>query len=299
VDRLNAMTVVVTVGETGSLSAAARQLAMPLPTVSRKVADLETHLGARLFNRSTRRLTLTDAGQAYVVDCKRILEDVSIAERSAAGEFSTPKGDLVISAPVVFGRLHVLPAITAFLAEFPEVNVRLLLGDRWVNLLEDHVDLAVRIGALVDSNLVATRCGTTRRVLCGSPEYFATHAQPRRPADLSVHRCIAFEGPTAADHWEFSVDQKDVSIPIRPKLIVNTAETAIDAAIAGVGVTRVLGYQVSAAVAAGDLAIVLKRFEPAPLPISVVYTAQRRLPLKVRAFLDFAVPKLRARHGQY
>jgi DNA-binding transcriptional LysR family regulator len=294
-DRLAAMSVIVAVGATGSLSGAARQLGMPLPTVSRKVSDLESHLATRLFNRSTRRLTLTDAGQAYLLASRRILEDVDIAERAASGEFSAPRGELVISAPIVFGRLHVLPTVTAFLASYPEVNVRLVLGDRWVNLLEEHVDLAVRIGELADSSLVATRCGTTRRVLCGSPDYFSQHTPPKRPADLAAHSTIAFGALSAADSWTFRVEQVAISVPIRPRLAVNTAEAAIDAAIAGLGVTQVLSYQIEEAVKVGKLVTALKRFESTPVPVSLVYSSQRRLPLKVRAFLDFALPRLRAR----
>jgi DNA-binding transcriptional LysR family regulator len=292
-DRLDAMAVVVTVGEAGSLSAAARHLGMPLPTVSRKVSDLEAHLRVRLFNRSTRLLTLTEAGRAYVAASKRILEDVSLAEQAACGEFSSPRGDLVISAPIVFGRLHVLPTVTEFLKSHPQVNVRLVLSDRVINLLEDHVDLAIRIGNLPDSGLVATRCGSTRRVVCASPAYLSEHGAPKHPTDLASHASIVFEGLTSPDIWVFKGDRSDVSVPIRPKLIVNTAEAAVDAATAGVGITRVLSYQVERAVADGTLVTVLKRFEPRPVPVSVVYPDQRRLPLKVRAFLDFAVPRLR------
>ena len=294
-DRLDAMSVVIAVGEAGSLSPAAHHLGMPLPTVSRKISDLEAHLNARLFNRSTRGLTLTDAGHVYLGACKRILEDVSDAERAAAGEFTTPKGDLIISAPIVFGRLHVLPAITEFLEAYPGVNVRLVQSDRLINLLEGHVDLAVRIGELSDSSLIATRCGSTRRVVYGSPRYFSEHDAPKHPTDLATHSSIVFEGLTSPDTWVFRTDRSDVSVPIRPKLIVNTAEAAIDAALAGVGLTRVLSYQIEQAVKVGTLATVLRRFEPAPVPINVVYMSQRRLPLKVRAFLDFATPRLRAR----
>ena len=293
-DRIGAMTVVVAVGEAGSLSAAARRLHMPLPTVSRRLSDLEAHLNTRLFNRSTRHLTPTEPGQAYLKACKRILEDVSETERAAAGEFSTPRGDLVISAPIVFGRLHVLPMIIAFLKTYPEVQVRFVQSDRLVNLLEDHVDLAVRIGELADSQLIATRCGATRRVLCASPDYYAAAGTPRNPAELARHSLIAFETLGAADSWTFRANDADLSVPILPRLIVNTAEAAIDAAIAGAGLTRVLSYQVEAALAAGTLVTALKRFEPPAVPVSLVYTNQRRLPLKVRAFLDFAAPRLRA-----
>jgi DNA-binding transcriptional LysR family regulator len=293
-DRLDAMSVVVAVQELGSLSAAARHLRMPLPTVSRKVSDLEAHLNARLFNRSTRRLTLTDAGEAYIAACKRILDDIRETEHIASGEFSAPRGELVISAPIVFGRLHVLPTITAFFRAFPEVTVRLVLTDRLLGLLEDHIDLALRIGELADSTLIAMRCGSTRRVVCGSPDYFSEHGTPKHPHDLASHAAIVFES-VSSNAWVFATDRSDVVVSMRPKLIVNTAETAIDAAIAGVGVTRVLSYQIEHAVKAGMLVAVLKRFEPTSLPISFVYTNQHRLPLKVRAFLDFAAPRLRAR----
>ena len=289
------MSVVVAVQELGSLSAAARQLRMPLPTVSRKVSDLEAHLNSRLFNRSTRRLTLTDAGEAYIAACKRILEDVRETEHIVGGEFSTPRGELVISAPIVFGRLHVLPVITAFFKAFPEVAVRLVLSDRLLGLPEDHIDLALGIGHLVDSTLIATRCGKTRRVVCGSPGYFSEHGTPKHPNDLASHDAIIFESVTASNVWVFATDRSEVAVSMRPKLMVNNSETAIDAAIAGAGVTRVLSYQIERAVKAGTLVGILKRFEPESLPISMVYMNQRRLPLKVRAFLDFAAPRLRAR----
>ena len=294
-DRLDAMTVVVAVQELGSLSAAARRLRMPVPTVSRKVSDLEAHLNARLFNRSTRRLTLTDAGQTYVAACKRILEDVKETEDRVSGEFSAPRGELVISAPIMFGRLHVLPVITAFFKAFPDVTVRLYLTDRIVGLLEDHIDLAIRIGALADSRLIATRCGATRRVVCGSPAYFAEQGTPRHPSELASHTAVIFETVAFSNDWVFAADKSDIVIPMRKQLSVTTSEAAIDGAIAGIGVTRVLSYQVENAIKAGTLLAVLKRFEPASLPISLVHDNQKHVPLKVRAFLEFAAPRLRAR----
>jgi DNA-binding transcriptional LysR family regulator len=294
-DRLDAMAIAVTVQELGSLSAAARRLRMPLPTVSRKLSDLETHLNARLFNRSTRRLTLTDAGETYIAACKRILEDVRETEHTVSGEFTTPRGELVISAPIVFGRIHVLPVIVAFFQAYPEVTVRLSLSDRMVGLLEDHVDLALRIGELEDSRLIATRCGSTRRVVCGSPEYFSEHGTPKHPTDLASHATVIFETVTSSNVWVFAADRSEIAVSMRRQLIVNTSEAAIDAAIAGVGVTRVLSYQIEHAVKAGTLVAVLKRFEPESLPISLVHDNQRRVPLKLRAFLDFAAPRLRAR----
>jgi DNA-binding transcriptional LysR family regulator len=294
-DRLDAMNIIVAAGEGGSFSAAARRLGVPLPTVSRKVSDLEAHLNTRLFNRSTRRITLTDAGEAYLQACKRILEDVSEAERAASGEFNTPRGDLVISAPIEFGRLHVLPTITDFLEAYPDVRVRFVQSDRMINLLEDHVDLAVRIGELADSSLVATRCGTTRRVVCGSPGYLAEFGTPKHPMDLVAHALVSFEGSASPYTWQFKSDTSDLAVPIRPKLIVNTVEAAVDATIEGVGLTRVFLYQMERAMKTGALLIALKRFEPNPSPINLVYPSQRRLPLKVRAFRDFAAPRLRAR----
>lgn len=297
-DRLEAMSIVLTVVEAGSLSAAGRGLGIPLATVSRKVSELEAHLGTRLLNRSSRRITLTAAGGSYVAACKRILEEVEEAERSAAGEYSAPKGDLAITAPIVFGRVHVLPIVLEFLAAYPEIDVRLSLADRVANLLEDHIDLAVRIGVLPDSSLVATGVGSIRRVVCASPAYFAERGTPRSPGDLASHDCITFEGLVSPRAWTFSSGRSDVSVAIHSRLTVNTAEAAIDAAIAGVGVTRVLSYQIADATRAGALAVALQAFEPPPWPVSLIHAGQGLLPLKVRSFLDFAAPRLKARLSQ-
>jgi DNA-binding transcriptional LysR family regulator len=295
VDRLDAMAVFLAAVESGSLSGAGRKLDMPLATVSRKLSDLETHLRARLLNRSTRKLTLTDAGRDYVAACKRILEDIAEAERTASGEFSEPRGELVITAPIVFGRLHVLPVTSEFLSVYPEVDVRLLLGDRVVNLMDDHVDVALRIGELPDSRMTATRIGQIRRVVCASPAYFAKRGTPKVPGDLTAHACISFDMLGASDAWRFAHNGDETLVPVRSRLVVNTAEAAVDAAIAGVGVTRVLSYQVADALRSGSLQLTLKDYEPAPVPVSLLFDGQRRVPLKLRAFLDFATPRLRAR----
>jgi len=294
-DRIEAMSVFIAVVDAGSLSAAARKLRMPLPTVSRKVADLESHLKARLLHRSTRRISLTDAGSVYITACRRILEEISHAESSAAGEYSEPKGDLMISAPLVFGRLHLLPVVIDFLKAYPRVDVRLLLGDRINNLLQEHLDLALRIGELTDEGLIATRVGSTRRVVCASPAYLAAHGTPQHPRDLTAHQCIAFDALTAPDEWVFGAGRAATTVPLHARLVVNTAEAAIDAAIAGVGLTRVLCYQSAAAEKAGTVVKVLEGFEPEPAPVSLVHTRQPRLAQKLRAFLDFAAPRLRAR----
>lgn len=294
-DRFESMSVLLAVVEAGSLSGGGRKLGMPLASVSRKISELEAHLKARLLTRSTRQLTLTDAGRDYIVACRRILEDLNDAERAASGEYSAPRGELIITAPIVFGRLHVLPIAIEFINAYPEVDVRLALGDRVVNLLEDHVDLAVRISELADSSLIATRIGSIRRVVCGSPAYFAAHGVPRSPIELSSHACVTFAALMAAGPWTFEVNGADVTVPVRSRLAVNTAEAAVDAATAGVGVTRVLSYQMEEARRAGLLQVVLQEFEPEPLPVSLVYSSQGRLPQKMRAFLDFAAPRLRQR----
>lgn len=289
------MTVFLAVVEAGSLSSAGRRLGMPLATVSRKVSELETHLKARLLNRSTRRLELTDTGRAYVDACKRILVEVGEAERAAAGEYSAPKGELVITAPMVFGRVHVLPVITEFLLAYPAVDVRLALGDRIMHLLDEHLDLAVRIGTLPDSSFTATGVGWLRRVVCGSPAYLASHGVPRTPADVGMHDCITFDAVASPDQWVFRFEKSESAVPVHSRLVVNTAEAAVDAAKAGLGLTRLLSYQIDAARRAGDLAVVLEAFEPPPIPVSLVFNAQQRIPLKLRVFLDFAAPRLRER----
>ncbi|MEP6563945.1 MAG: LysR family transcriptional regulator [Mesorhizobium sp.] len=297
-DRLEAMSLFVVAVETGSLSAAGRRLGIPLATVSRKVSDLEGHLKTRLLNRSTRRLALTDAGHAYLAACRRILGEVGEAERTAAGEYSAPTGELIITAPLVFGRLHVLPIVTAFLAAYPQVDIRLTLGDRVTQLIEEHIDLAIRIGRLPDSSMVAIRVGSIRQVVCASPAYLAEHGTPKAPKDLGGHSCITFEGLTSPATWTFAEGKGEFRVPVHSRLQVNTAEAAIDAAIAGVGLTRVLSYQSDAALRSGTLRTVLQEFEPEPWPVSLVHTGQGLLPLKLRAFLDFAAPRLRERMAQ-
>ncbi|WP_419694877.1 LysR family transcriptional regulator [Mesorhizobium muleiense] len=294
-DRLEAMSLFVAAAEAGSLSAAGRRFGIPLATVSRKVSDLERHLKTRLLNRSTRQLTLTDTGHAYLAACRRILDEVGEAERTAAGEYSAPTGELIITAPIVFGRLHVLPVVTGFLAAYPDVTIRLMLADRITQLTEEHIDLAVRIGQLPDSSLVATRIGSIRRVVCASPAYLAEHGTPEAPKDLAAHNCVTFEGLTAPAAWTFATGKTDLTVPIRSRLRVNTAEAAIDAAIAGIGLTRVLSYQIAAAVRSGTLRTVLEAFEPQPWPVSLVHAGNGLLPVKLRAFLDFAAPCLKKR----
>ncbi len=296
-DRLEAMSVLLEAVDSGSLSAAGRRLRMPLATVSRKISDLEAHLKIRLLLRGGRKLVLTDAGRSYVAACKRIVEDVSEAERVAAGEYRAPTGELVISTPLVFGRMHVVPIVADFLKAYPDIQVRLQLTDRVVNLLEDHIDLAVRIGALPDSSLIATRVGTAHLVMFASPAYLAERGTPMTPDDLLADDCIAFDALSSGDRWDFERDGVASSVVIRPRLRANTAEAVIEAAVAGLGVARTMSYPIARAVAAGTLQTMLRDHERPAIPISLVYPSQRLLPLKLRAFLDFATPRLRARVG--
>jgi DNA-binding transcriptional LysR family regulator len=289
------MSVLVAAVEAGSFSAASRKLGMPLATVSRKVSELERHLKSRLLNRTSRRLTLTDAGRAYHAACRRILDEVRDAEQGARGEYSAPRGELTITAPIVFGRMHVLPVVTDFLRAFPDVIVRLLLVDRTTNLFEEHFVAAVRIGELPDSSLIASRIGAVRLSVCGSPGYLAERGTPKQPQDLRRHDCIAFEGISAKSEWSFESRGAGLAVEIRPRLAVNTAEAAIDAAVAGIGLARVFSYQMAQAERDGTLVRVLRSFEPVPVPINLVYPGQPLLPLKLRAFLDFTLPRLKAR----
>jgi DNA-binding transcriptional LysR family regulator len=294
-DRLDAMSVVLTVVEAGSLSAASRRLGIPLATVSRRISELEAHLKTRLLVRSTRRIALTDAGRSYVEACKRILGEIEEAERVATAEHQAPRGDLTVTAPLVFGRIHVVPVAVEFLATYPEINLRLVLSDRILNLIEDKIDVAVRIGVLPSSNLIATRIGATRRVVCASPAYLAARGRPERPEDLRSHDCITFENLASAQAWSFKRGKRERAVPIHSRIAVNTAEGAIDAAAAGLGLTRVLSYMIDDARRGGTLEIVLEKFEPPAWSVNLVYAQKGFIPLKLRAFLDWATPRLKAR----
>lgn len=294
-DKLDSMAVLLAVVEAGSLSAAARQLAMPLATVSRKVAALEAHLKTRLLHRTTRHLALTEAGSAYVAACRRILDEIGEAERTATGEYATPKGELTVTAPMMFGRLHIVPVVAEFLARYPEIEINLVLTDRVMHLMDEHIDVAVRIGELPDSGLMATSVGKVRRVVCASPGYLAAHGAPATPAELAAHDCISFEVMESRRAWVFGAARSAQAVPVHSRLAVNTVDAAIAAATLGVGLVRVMSYQVMDALRNDTLRIVLEPFETQPLPVSLVHKGQAPLPLKLRAFLDFVTPRLRAR----
>jgi DNA-binding transcriptional LysR family regulator len=283
----------LTAVECGSFSKASRKLGQPLATVSRKVSELENHLKADLLIRSSKGLDLTPAGRTYITSAKTILEQLNEAERAAAGEYTAPKGDLVVTAPIMFGRLHVLPVITTFLTAFSEVSVELKLTDRVTHFLDDQVDVALRIGDLPDSSLVATRLGAVRRVTCASPIYLASRAAPAVPQDLADHDVISFESVSSFTTWRYWSDGNEVAVPLRSRLSVSTIDAAIDAGLAGAGVIRTMSYQVADYVRDDLLQLLLETYEPTPRPVHLVYDKQNRLPLKLRAFVDFVVPRLR------
>ncbi len=293
-DRFDAMATLIAAVDGGSLSAASRSLGMPLATVSRKVSELEAHLRTQLVIRTSRRLLLTEAGHAYIAAARRILDEVEGAERAASGEYRAPRGHLTITAPIMFGKLHVAPVLLAFLDAYPDITARLVLADHVVNLVDDHVDVALRIGALPDSMMVASRLGAVHWVTCASPAYLARRGVPDTPAALAGHDCVMFEGLYSTNIWTFTEAGRAVAVPIKPRFAINTADAAIAAAINGAGVSRLLSYQVADAIAAGKLQLILRDFEPPPLPVHFVYAGQSLLPQKLRAFLDFTAPRLKA-----
>ena len=300
-DRLDAMSVLLAAVENGSLSKASRNLRLPLATISRKVAELEAHLNATLLIRSAKGLELTPAGRSYVTAAKAILEQLTEAERTAAGEYTEPKGDLAVTAPIMFGRMHVLPVLARFLSAFPDVAVELVLTDRIAHFLDDQVDVALRIGVLPDSSLIATRLGSIRRLVCASPGYLATNGVPTTPDDLARHSVISFKGVSSPTVWTFESMGVAITGSFRSRLSVNTIDAAIDAELCGMGLIRVNSYQVVDYLRSGRLAVVLEDFAPASRPVHLVYDKQNRLPLKLRAFVDFVVPHLRERlaHAEF
>lgn len=294
-DRLEAMSVIIAVNDTGSFSAASRRLRMPVATVSRTVAELEARLNAQLFQRSSRQMTLTDAGRSYVEACKRIIAQVDDAEREVSGEYRSPRGDLAVTAPWGLGHMHLLPIALEFMEAYPEVALRLVLTDRIVDTVHDNIDVSIRIGSLPDSNLIATRVGSIRFVLCASPGYLAKRGHPVEPADLSSHDCIGVDSHAAPKSWKFVKDGSEVTVPIRSRLTVSDSEAAVEAAVAGAGVTRVMSYKMEAARRSGKLVLMLEEFEQAPWPVHIIYAERKPAPLKLRAFLDWATPRLKAR----
>ena len=297
-DRLDALTIFVAVAEQQSFAEAARQLSRSPASITRAVASLEERLQTRLFNRTTRSVALTDAGARYLESCRRLLAAYDELEAVNFGERVQPRGWIGITAPIMFGRLHVLPLVRSFLCEYPQVDVRLLLLDRVVSLVDEGLDLGVRVGQLRDSSLRAVRVGQVRRVVCATPEYIARHGVPATPRDLGSHSLVACTAVTPIpDRWSFHGPSGVSSVAVTPRLVVNTTAAAVDAALNGLGLACIMSYQAEPHAAAGRLQTVLVEYEPAPAPIHIVHPEGRHLPAKVRLFLDHAAGGLRRKFG--
>ncbi len=293
-DRLQAMTTFVAVVDSGGFASAARKLNLSPPVVTRAVAELEERLRLRLLTRTTRVVRVTDAGARFAEDCRRILADIDEAETVATGTHAAPRGTLSLTAPVLFGQLYVTPILVRYLQQFPEVDAQCLFLDRVVNVVEEGIDVAVRIGELPDSSLQAARVGRVRRVLVAAPAYLKAQGVPQRPEDLSRHTIVSASGVTPVSEWRFSDGGKPLLQRLQPRMRTTTNDSAIAAAVAGLGITRLLSYQVAAHVHSGALRILLEDFEAAPLPVHVVHHEGRRATQKVRSFIDLAVDMLRA-----
>jgi len=294
-DKLRAMETFVRIVDRGSLTAAAESLRTSLPSVVRTLAALEAALDVRLLNRTTRRIALTDEGREYHARCQRVLAEVEDAEAALSARRAVPKGRLRVTAPVMFGRLHVAPVITGFVGRHPAVRAELILLDRVVDLVEEGIDVGVRIGRLPDSSLVALPIGETRRVVCASPAYLKRAGTPESPADLAAHRCVSFGGLAPGNEWTFAAHGKATRVTVVPALASNQIDPVLDACVGGAGLGQFLGYQVRTLLETGKLQRVLVGFEPAPLPIHAIYPSARLLSSNVRTLVDWAVPRLRAR----
>ena len=285
-DRIDAMQAFVAVADSQGFAPAARKLGLSPSGVTRLIAALEERLGARLLQRTTRKVALTDVGTRYLERVRRILADVEEAEGSAEGERIRPSGRLVVSAPIGFGRLHVSPVMSKYLARYPEVSAELRLSDRMINLVEDGVDLAVRIGHLPDSTLVARHVGEMRRIVVASNAYLKRRGEPKTPQAIASHDTIQFGAATAGAEWRFIEDGRESRVLPAPRFTTNSADAAIQYAEQGGGLTRVLAYQAAEALKRGRLKIVLAKFEQPAVPIHIVYPTSRLLSAKVRAFID-------------
>jgi DNA-binding transcriptional LysR family regulator len=293
-DRFQLMTVFVAVAEEESFAAGARRLSMSPPAVTRAIAMLETRLGIKLLTRTTRHVRATDAGLRYLDSARRILADAEEADEAAAGIHAAPRGQLAVTAPVLFGSMFVTPAIVGYLERYPDVTLNAVFLDRVVNLLEEGLDVGVRIGELPDSSMRAIPVGHVRRVVCAAPDYLAQYGEPDEPQALAGHRLINASTVSPASEWRFG---NAIAVKIQPRLTVTNNEAAIQAALRGFGITRLISYQVAAHLAAGRLKRILPTHEPAPLPIHVLHREGRQASAKVRSFVDFLVGDLRERLG--
>lgn len=293
-DRFHLINVFVAVVDTNGFAGAARKLSMSPPAVTRAINELELHLGLRLLTRTTRTVRVTDAGERYVQDCRRILGDMLEADESVSGMHASPRGRLTISAPVLFGGLYVTPVITEYLTRYPDVSASCLFLDRIVSLVDEGVDVAVRIGELPDSSMQAIRVGQVRRVICASPDYLANNGIPITPDDLHAHTIVSASSVTPNPVWKLVENGETKSVHLEARMTTSTNDSALAAAAAGFGLTRLLSYQVAEHLRNGKLKTVLAEYEPAALPVHVVHREGRQAPQRVRAFIDLAVERLRA-----
>jgi len=289
-DRLRALEVFIAVAEAGSLAGAAKSMSVSAPTVTWVLGDLEAELGVLLFHRSTRATTLTDPGRSFLSDARRIIDDFQESSDAVRGAHRAPTGTLRLTAPTLFGQYYVSPVLLDFLGRFPDVVAEAVYLDRVVNLIDEGFDLAVRIGPLTDTNLMAVRVGAVRRVVCAGTAYLSEYGEPQTPADLASHRIIAAHPVTSSNNWQFA-DGK--SVRVKPRVSFSSVPAAVSAAKTGWGLTRLLSYQVGPDLDKGTLKTVLGAYEPEPLPIHIVHAEGRSASAKVRAFVDLAVESLR------
>lgn len=293
-DRLQLIAVFVAVAEEESFAAAARRLSLSAPVVTRAIAALEQHLGVRLLLRTTRYVRTTEAGQHYLQDAKRIMAEIETANAAVAGIHAKPSGHLTVTAPQMFGLLYVIPIITEYMQCYEQVNVAAMFYDRVANLLEEGLDVGVRIGELPDSSLYAIRVGTIRRSTYAAPAYLEQYGKPRKPEELHKHQLIASQAGSGTARWRYFRGGDEVSLKLKPRLTTTTNDAALAAAVSGFGITRVLSYQAAPLVAQGLLVPLLEKFAGAPIPINIVHPQGRNVPAKVRAFIDMAAARLRA-----
>jgi DNA-binding transcriptional LysR family regulator len=293
-DKLEAMRVFVEVAECRSFVTASRQLGLSAPAVTRSIAQLERALGVRLFNRTTRHVRLTDSGARFYEDAKRILEEVEQAVATASGSYAEPKGVLSVTAPVLFGQKHIMPIVTEYLQNNPSVTVRALFYDRVSNILDEGLDVAIRIGHLKDSSIYATQVGSVQRVVCASPAYLKKHGMPRHPSDLAVHEIIHASTVEPSTTWRFESKGGTETVKVSPRLHCSQNGAAISAARQGLGITRLMSYQVGEEFKNGTLERILRDYESQPLPVNIIHLEGRQANAKIRSFIDLAVARLRA-----
>jgi DNA-binding transcriptional LysR family regulator len=293
-DRLHLMGVFVAVGEEQSFAGGARRLGMSPPAVTRAIATLEERLGVRLLDRSTRHVRVTEAGQRYLDDARRILAEVDEADEAAAGSNAAPRGHLSVTAPVLFGRQYVMPGIVDYLGRYPGMEVHAMFVDRVTNMMEEGIDVAVRIGELPDSSLRAVAVGQVRRVICAAPAYLAEHGTPATPEQLAQHVIVASSGSSTPPDWRFANAGRSQSLRFKPRLVVNSNDAAIEAVRRGFGITRLLSYQAEALLASGELSLLLEDYATPGVPVSIVHRDSRQGSARIRSFVDLMAGRLRA-----